>query len=113
MSDCEPLREKVKKDMITYKSVYRYYFDKDDVASAVRFYKKYSYNPMLLKKEEKGIYKKYTKNSFKVCVSEIDIITYNDWLFDYTFKDVINNIEQQIRNNEECDFSLTEKKPKK
>ena len=89
MSDCEPLRGKKHCFVKTDKENMLYGFKIDDVASAVRFYKRYSYNPMLLKKEEKSIYKKYTKNSFKVYVSEIDIITFNDWLFDYCFGDVI------------------------
>jgi len=84
MTDCEPLRGK-----ITRKFTYiNKGFDYDSVKSAVEFYKKYSSNEELLSKERPDIWKLYPYND-NVPYNAITLKEYNEWLFDYTFKDVI------------------------
>ena len=85
MNECEPLRKKIhelKPGEKIFSGVY--VFDKDDVASAVRFYKKWKHKPMEFNKKypdeknkspSKRFYSKYGK--------------FEDWLFDYCFGDVI------------------------
>ena len=86
--NCEPLQGKTKKDMITAKSVYRHYFDKDDVKSAVEFFKKYRNDISLLYEENSDdidVCIIWEKN----CSGGISHIDYENWLFDYCFGDVM------------------------
>ena len=82
---CEPLRGK--------KVIRRFwtFFETEDVASAVKFYKKYnslsSWNPTgRLEKEHPEIYKIYNESDMSAHPSN-----YDKWLFDYCFADVIVN----------------------
>ena len=88
---CEPLRGK-KQNIFNLGE----YFHKDDVKSAVEFYKKYwtHYGALKLTKDYPDIYKEWLEETGW----EIDNDTiwdwddeegWNDWLFDYCFKDVI------------------------
>lgn len=80
-------------DVIEYKR-----FTKDDVKSAVKFYKKYRDIPSTLMNNEPIIYKKVHRYICDKCryteLTHQEIYDrykyyYNDWLFDYCFGDVI------------------------
>lgn len=67
-------------------------FNEDDVKLAVEFYKRYhndvysSEGYELLKEEKPDIYKEFTGD---ILINRTCICTYNYWLYEYCFKDVI------------------------
>jgi len=73
------------------------FFKFDDVKSAVGFYKKYKYHLDLLKQKEPEAFKKWCNSSeytyFKKELKNKNPLIaeeyYRDWLFDYSFQDVI------------------------
>ena len=85
MTDCEPLRGKMKKHAPHNK------FYAEDVASAVRFYKKYKNKPDVFALEYKEHNPNIAEELYKIMGTGI---SFNDWLFDYTFGDVINDAEE-------------------
>lgn len=89
---CEPLRGKTFLDYYGYRVIIA-----DDVKSAVEFYKKYKDNPDFLQIEHKDIYlnlrkmlsKKYPDDNTGSSITMWFMHEFNDWLFDYCFRDVI------------------------
>lgn len=80
----------------------KYSFDFEDIKSAVAFYKRYKDNGIVdLLSEKPNVHKLWVKQSielgFKPNVKPMDAIrqmhrylySYNNWLFDYCFSDVI------------------------
>lgn len=99
MDDCEPLRGKIRyKDINWSVKPYGNYIQAnlkvDDVASAVRFYKRYRVMPHLLEKEEAYTFSKWIKfareHKLNPYYSEDEFQSYEFqcWLFDYCFGDV-------------------------
>jgi len=91
---CEPLRGKKKVvDTKHYQPIPRGQtivdiFLKEDVKSAVEFYKKYRNNPDELF-EDFNLIDKMKDYGIPEVLSPEDMEDYNDWLFDYCFGDVI------------------------
>ena len=88
---CEPLQGKKKNPIDEFNidvptAFYKecYMFDAKDIKSAVNFYKKYSYDFFKFKKDYPESAKEI-KHLWKKDPS----ISFNDWLFNYTFKDAI------------------------
>ena len=94
---CEPLRGKKTTGTYDYDKFGKIYKE-EDVKSAVDFYKKYKDNLKLLKQEKPNVMKILDKET-DIDTKQIDTIhfygyankLYNDWLFDYCFKDVMLN----------------------
>lgn len=93
----EPLQGKIKirheyGEHTNHEYLYVDTFDRNDVKSAVEFYKRYSdgvYSSEgyeLLKKEKPDIHKEFTDYilMYRLCAC-----IYNYWLYEYCFKDVI------------------------
>ena len=84
---CEPLRKK----KVTYDRDKTFeYFEVKDVASAVRFYKKYKNRYNKLKEEQEEIFNIWFNKHCAIDYTN-DNEGYNDWLFDYCFGDVAND----------------------
>ena len=93
----EPLRGKIGDIMEVNRREYDVMsgFTKDDIKSAVEFYKRYRDNIDKLFEYEKKVYNKWfryieTKLQTDTPVRQIKVmyVYYNDWLFDYCFSDV-------------------------
>ena len=80
---CEPLRGKVFDKYGTGRKDEIWLFLKEDVKSAVEFYKKYRDRWNLLLMREPKIYDEWIKSIHP-------LQEYNIWLFDYCFGDVID-----------------------
>ena len=87
MSDCEPLRGK-KQNSTNIVTMDYDFFSPYDVASAVRFYKRY-------RDDIQQFYRDNSKD-IDVCILYEEYCShpktdeeFNDWLFDYCFSDVI------------------------
>lgn len=71
------------------------YFMEDDIKSAVDFYKKYSFHPEILQVDNYDLYMQMCHKLKGRIVSvgafgKYEIATsYNNWIFNYTFKEVI------------------------
>jgi len=92
MSDCEPLRGKKSKGAVPCGCLEYDMFHFDDVASAVRFYKRYkSYGYLNLKVDHQKVWNRYVKESLPAEYEDADedLFGYNNWLFDYCFGEVI------------------------
>lgn len=79
---CEPLQGKMENDYISNGEM----FWKRDIKSAVAFYKKYFWE---IEKFADDYPKIYNEAREKGEYDMDDIFEFNCWLFDYTFKDVI------------------------
>ena len=100
---CEPLINKIMKEKHDDIPVSGFeHFSKDDVVSAVVFYKKYQDDGIVdLLLEKPNVHKLWTERSielgFKPDIKPMDAIrqmhrylrSYTDWLFNYCFSDVI------------------------
>ena len=97
---CEPIQGKKKNPIDEFNidvptDFYEecYMFDAKDIKSAANFYKKYESKPISLKREKNNSYKEWIKYKEANYLSTFDKQSlwqlYNNWLFDYTFKDVI------------------------
>lgn len=74
----------------------RYVFHKEDVKSAIRWYKKYRYNSTIFSEEEPELYTKFLKS--KKCIEQSKgrfrssypdfIRVFNTWLLNKAFEDV-------------------------
>lgn len=62
-------------------------FLKVDVKSAFKFYKKYRYHYAMLRDNEKDAWENWIESDYFKIYRMCD--SYKDWLFDYSFKDVI------------------------
>ena len=82
----EPLKDK-KFDTPNNKTV----FSEDAITSAVGFYKRYKNNIKRLMEEQKPIWKVFISyyNDSSDFSQENHLEKYNDWLFNYTFSDVL------------------------
>ena len=90
MSDCEPLMGKERNwyeygEHTDHENIETKCFDKKDVVSACRFYKKYRNHPRDCPKEIWGLFEKWRDETMS---DEID--RYNHWFFDYCFGDILN-----------------------
>ena len=62
-------------------------FDSDDIKSAVKFYKKYRYNPSMLQVDKRYIIELFWKHCHQ---KKEQRMAFEDWFFDYCFQDVIS-----------------------
>jgi len=100
----EPLKNKLHKlaghphmEPADNNDVCAWWFHKNDVKSAVGFYKKYKYHLDLLKEKEPEAFKEWCNSSeytyFKKEIENGNPLLaeeyYRDWLFNYSFQDVI------------------------
>lgn len=93
MKDCEPLRGKIRYKDINwsakpYDNFTQANLKVDDVASAFRFYKRYRDNKSRLEKERFDVYEKYITEAGEPEGDDYEK-HYNEWLFNYSFKDAI------------------------
>jgi len=80
---CEPLRgKKIQEDCGCY------YYEEDDVKSAVKFYKKYRHDRNSFAKDYPKKYNEYLKIDKDSEVRDY----WSCWLFDYCFGDVVDGI---------------------
>jgi len=104
---CEPLRGKKLLKPENIVSEEAWIFLSEDVKSAVEFYKRYRADPWLLEEEHPEIIDEWFKDEFDETPEKIrkesdlnslfyeqvdnrdDDDFFSEWLFDYTFKDVI------------------------
>lgn len=88
---CEPL---IEKEQRVYKT---FWFYSDDVKSAVKFYQKYRYHKAMLRDNEKNAWEDWIKSDYFKMYKMYEINNeyllmydvYKDWLFNYSFRDVI------------------------